>query len=228
MIEEPALRRCEEHGYFRGKTCTVCGSDGRYLMSGDELSHLGRIMAGVLRHFPEKFDIELTERGWANIDELVESVRDHRITLHWLKPHHLRAIIETDPKGRYQIDGSDIRATYGHTIDVDLDHPTDTVPDSLFYPTTAEEVDLLFETGLKPTDRKFLHLSKDYEQAMEAGRHRDGVPIIIEIDASSAMEDGIVICQAGTVVYLTDEIPPKFMSMANEEGESDDGSVPGD
>jgi putative RNA 2'-phosphotransferase len=197
-------------------------------MSGEELSHLGRIMAGVLRHFPEKFDVELDEHGWADIDEFVESIRDHRITLHWLKSHHLRAIVETDPKGRYQIEANKFRATYGHTIDVVLDHPTDTVPEALFYPTTQEEMEVLFETGLKPTDRKFVHLSKTYEQAMEAGRHRDGSPIIIEIDAASAVEDGIVIGQAGTVVYITDEVPPKFMSMVKREGETDDGSVPGD
>ncbi|HID73772.1 MAG TPA: RNA 2'-phosphotransferase, partial [Thermoplasmata archaeon] len=148
MSDEPPLRRCEEHGYFRGITCPVCGSDGRYLMSGEELAHVGRIMAGILRHFPEKFDVELDEHGWADVDRLVEAIREQRVALHWLKPHHLQAIVDTDPKGRYQIEEGRIRATYGHTIDVHLDHPTDTVPERLYYPTTAAEVEFLFENGL--------------------------------------------------------------------------------
>jgi len=226
MSEEPPLRRCEEHGYFRGNTCPGCGSDGRYLMSGEELAHVGRIMAGILRHFPEKFDVELDTHGWADIEGLVAAIRAQRVTLHWLKPHHLGAIVETDPKGRYQIDNARIRATYGHTIDVDLEHPTDDIPDKLFYPTTADEVELLFETGLHPTDRKFVHLSLTYEQAMEAGSHRDPSPIIIEIDAASAMTEGITISQAGKTVFITNGIPPKFMSILKREG--DDGEVPGD
>ena len=226
MSEEPPLRRCEEHGYFRGNVCPDCGSDGRYLMSGEELAHVGRIMAGILRHFPEKFDVELDGHGWAEVERLVAAIRAQRVTLHWLKPHHLSAIVETDHKGRYQIDADRIRATYGHTIEVELDHPTEDIPDRLYYPTTEAEVELLFETGLHPTDRRFVHLSRTYGQALEAGIHRDPSPIIIEIDASAAVQDGIVISQAGKNVFIAGGIPPKFMSILKRE--ADAGDVPGD
>ncbi len=48
------LGKCDEHGYYRGETCPVCNTKGKFLMSDRELDSLGRIMAGVLRHFPEK------------------------------------------------------------------------------------------------------------------------------------------------------------------------------
>ena len=49
------LGECAEHGYFRGDGCPICGRKGKFLMSDRELDSLGRIIAGVLRHFPDKW-----------------------------------------------------------------------------------------------------------------------------------------------------------------------------
>lgn len=221
MKDENVLKQCEDHGYFRGKRCPLCGSDGKYLMKGDEIDHVGRLMAGILRHFPERFDVKVDEHGWAEVKDLVNAIRSKRITLQWLRTHHIKGIVETDPKGRYEMRGTKIRATYGHTIDVKLDHPREPVPEKLYYPTTSQEVEILFETGLRPTDRKHVHLSLTYDFAVEAGLHRDVNPVIIEVDAAKAIEDGIVIMKAAKTVFITDHIPAKYMSIVErKEGEA--------
>jgi putative RNA 2'-phosphotransferase len=93
------------------------------------------------------------------------------------------------------------------------------IPDELFYPATAEEIELLLETGLKPSDRKEVHLSKTAENALEAGRHRAGRPFLIRIDAAGAIGDGYLIKQAGTTVYTTREVPDRFLSAMEELNE---------
>jgi putative RNA 2'-phosphotransferase len=208
------LRECSEHGYFRGDVCPVCGEEGKFLMNEQELEQIGRTMAGVLRHFPEKFGLEMDDQGFSNLREFVNALKDQSKRYHWLRPHHIIAIIETDPKGRYQISNDMIRATYGHSIELNLRLPTENIPDSLFYPTTPEEADILLETGLKPSDRKMVHLSKTYEDALCAGKVRTGEPIILEIDAKKAIEEGIVIGQAGRTVFLAPEIPAECLSKA--------------
>ena len=157
-------------------------------MNDNELNGLGRILAGILRHFPEKFNLEMDKQGWVVISSLINAIRDRSNQYHWFRPHHLLALIETDPKGRYQIRDNMIRATYGHSIDVDLDLPTDNIPDKLYYPTTKEEVELLLETGLKPSDRKKVHLSLTYEAAENAGKVRVPHPLILEIDAAASID----------------------------------------
>ncbi len=111
------LRECSEHGYFRGDVCPVCGEEGKFLMNEQELEQIGRTMAGVLRHFPEKFGLEMDDQGFINLREFVNALKDQSKRYHWLRPHHIIAIIETDPKGRYQISNDMIRATYGHSIE---------------------------------------------------------------------------------------------------------------
>ncbi|MGD0818571.1 MAG: RNA 2'-phosphotransferase [Methanomassiliicoccales archaeon] len=208
------LRECSEHGYFRGDICPVCGEEGKFLMNEQELEQIGRTMAGVLRHFPEKFGLEMDEQGFINLREFVNALKNQSKRYHWLRPHHIIAIIETDPKGRYQISNDMIRATYGHSIELDLRLPTENIPDSLYYPTTPEEADILLETGLKPSDRKMVHLSKTYNDALSAGKVRTGEPIILEIDAKRAVEEGIVIGQAGRTVFLAPEIPSECLRKA--------------
>jgi len=212
------IRRCSEHGYFRGASCPVCGSKGKFLMSTEEVEGLGRIMAGILRHFPEKFSITMDRNGWVSIRTMVDAIRARRRQYHWLRPHHIEALVATDPKGRYQInDDGFVRATYGHSIDVDLDLPTEDIPEHLYYPVAVEEKDIVLESGLRPTDRKMVHLSLTIEDAKVAASHRLKNPVILDINAGEAIKEGIVIKKAGTTVFITKEVPSKFITVVDPD-----------
>lgn len=215
------LKECSEHGYFRGETCPVCGEEGKFLMNDQELEQIGRTMAGVLRHFPEKFGLEMDDQGFVDLRAFVNALKDQSRRNHWIRPHHIIAIIETDPKGRYQVSNDQIRATYGHSIELDLKLPTEHIPEKLYYPTTEEETDIVLETGLKPSDRKMVHLSKTYADALSAGKVRTEQPVILEIDAKGAIESGLVIGQAGRTVFLAAEIPAQFLKRAEEPCEEE-------
>lgn len=206
------LGNCDNHGYFRGDVCPICNRKGKFLMSDRELDSLGRIMAGVLRHFPEKLGVMVDGRGWVDISKFVDAVGGSRSGFHWLKTSHIEAIALTDPKGRYQVDGGMIRATYGHTIDVKLDDLPVADNEVFYYPVTEEEIDLILEGGLTPVDRRQVHLSGSIDKALEAGRVRSEEPLLIRIDGKKAKEDGVMIYRAGFDVYITDRIDAKYIS----------------
>lgn len=215
------LCECNDHGYFRGEICPVCGEKGKFLMNEDELERVGRTMAGTLRHFPENFGLEMDEQGFVNLRELIRALQRHQRRFHWVRPHHIIAVIETDPKGRYQVSNESIRATYGHTIELDLRLPTDNIPEELYYPTTSEETDIILETGLKPSDRKMVHLSKTYMDAMNAGLVRTDEPVILAVDVEKAIQDGYQVQKAGRTVFLAREIPPEYLRIADEPEEEE-------
>ena len=210
------LGECEEHGYYRGGSCPVCGKKGKFLMNDTELDSLGRIIAGVLRHFPEKLGVMIDGHGWVDISKFVEAIGVSRSGFHWLRNHHIEAIALTDPKGRYQIDGGMIRATYGHTIDVSLDDLPVADIKYFYYPVTEEEIDIILEGGLNPIDRKHVHLSGSIEKAIEAGKVRTDEPLILKIDGAKAKKDGVKIYHAGRDVYITDHIDAKYISKVKE------------
>ncbi|MDI6708178.1 MAG: RNA 2'-phosphotransferase [Candidatus Thermoplasmatota archaeon] len=204
------LKECSQHGFFRNDKCPQCQNNGKFIMSDKELNMIGRIMAGVLRHFPEKFNLKMDEHGWIELYAFVDSLRRFP-AFKWVKPYHIKAIVETDPKGRYQLQNNKLRATYGHTLSLELDLPTNGIPEKLYYPATDEECEIILETGIKPVDRKKVHLSKTKELALEAGKSRVERPVILEVDAKKACEEGIIIKRAGRTVYITDEVPGKYL-----------------
>ncbi|MCJ2562860.1 MAG: RNA 2'-phosphotransferase [Candidatus Thermoplasmatota archaeon] len=202
------LKECRSHGFFRGEICPNCGDESKFLLNDRELELLGRTMAGILRHFPERYGLDMDEHGWVDLRDFVTAVQIRHKKFRFLKPHHVLGIIDTDPKGRYQFLEGKIRATYAHSCDVSPDLPTDDIPEILFFPTTEEECSILLEIGLKPSDRKMVHLSGTLPSAMEAGQVRVNDPVILEVDTKKAEDEGVEIGKAGTTVYTTKDVPP--------------------
>jgi len=198
----------------------MCGaSNTRFLLKDEEIDSLGRTMAGVLRHFPDRYGLEMDANGWIDLHDFITALSIRNKRFRFLKPNHILGLIQTDPKGRYEFRDGRIRATYGHSLDVDLDLPTENIPDVLFYPTSEEELSVLLGAGLRPSDRKMVHLSGTFNAALEAGRVRIQVPVIIEIDAKEARTSGIVIKKAGKTVYLTTEVPPEYLKRSDRAEE---------
>ena len=215
------LKECAQHGYFRADVCPVCGQSGRFLMNDRELDHLGRILTGILRHFPDRYGLSIDPTGWVSLPQTVRAISQRHPSYQWLRVQHLVAIAETDAKGRYEVRDDRVRATYGHTLEVDPDLPTENIPDQLYYPVTAEEAGIVLEVGLKPSDRRKVHLSKTAEDARSAGSVRTPEPIVLEVDAKRARADGLVIRRAGKTVYVVDRVRPEYLRRR------DDASAPG-
>ena len=93
------IRECSTHGYFSDDDlCPACNSEGKFIMRGNERDTIARRLALVLRHAPEKFDLEMDINGWIDVKDIVfQFKKSNERRFHWLRPHHFRAISETDP-----------------------------------------------------------------------------------------------------------------------------------
>ena len=217
--EEKELRLCQNDGPFRGYRCPVCGETGKRLMFPDEVESIGRILAGMLRHFPENYGVRLNSHGYAKIYSIVPAIKSQRRRYGWLTPFHIEALGRTDEKGRYEVnEKGEIRATYDHTIPVDLsDLPTDNVPNMTFYQTTPEEFDLIKETGISPSDKTYIHLSSTFRKAYISGKFHVDSPLIIGVDSSRMESMNKKIYRASDEVFLTLEVPPDCIVEIEQE-----------
>jgi putative RNA 2'-phosphotransferase len=158
--------------------------------------------------------------GWVNSRELSESIQKQRKHFHWIRGWHFEAIANADEKGRYQVEGEMIRATYGHSIELELDLPTDEIPESLYWPCDLESVPTHMELGITAGDRKHVHLSRTISNAMEAGHVRISRPAILEVDTTRAIADGFTIWRAGKTVFLCEEMPAEYLYHVEEDDPS--------
>ena len=213
------IRECTNHGYYADDDlCPACNAEGRFIMRTGERNSLARRLALVLRHAPEKVDLEMDINGWVDVKDIVRQFKKQGGKRnHWLRPHHLSAVVETDPKGRYDIRGNTIRATYGHTVEIEIDLPTDNIPDALYYPCDPVETENLLEVGISPSGRSHVHLSASIKTAAEAGHVHFALPTILEIDTAQMIAAGETIWHAGITVYLTDNTPAKYLSVIDND-----------
>ncbi|EQD32876.1 RNA 2'-phosphotransferase-like protein [mine drainage metagenome] len=218
-MEEQDLRSCREDGAFRGEICPMCGDEGRGLMHPDEIEGISRILAGMLRHFPENYGVRMDPHGWVKIYTIVPAIRTQKRRYGWITPFHIIALATTDHRQRYQVNEKDeIRATYGHTITVDLsDLPDEDIPEIVYYQSTPEEYEFIMETGISPSDKTYVHLSSTYRKAYVSGLFHVDNPLILDVDTAKYVESGGRIMKASHEVYLSKQIPPEFLKKSDAE-----------
>lgn len=170
---------------------------------------LSKFLSYVLRHHPEAIGISLDDGGWARVDELLAGAK--RIGKH-ISKKELVQVVERGPKRRFSLgdDHRRVRANYGHSIPIDLDLEPREPPETLFHGTAERNVESIFQLGLKPKGRRFVHLSTDAHAAREVGS-RHGEPAVLRIEARRMHETGHDFYQTEAGVWLTEHVPGEYL-----------------
>jgi putative RNA 2'-phosphotransferase len=176
----------------------------------DRRTAQSKYLSYVLRHDPASIGLALGAGGWVKIDDLLARCRDagHAITR-----EELDDLVTSSQKKRLAIseDGSMIRASQGHSVAVDLELPAVTPPEFLYHGTVARYLPAIRADGLRRMSRHHVHLSPDPETARIVGRRR-GAPHVLRIAAGAMHRDGHVFHRADNGAWLTDHVPPNFIS----------------
>ncbi|MBE0523354.1 MAG: RNA 2'-phosphotransferase [Methanosarcinales archaeon] len=200
------IRKCPNHGNFRGEKCK-CGESGKFVLDDERTERMGRFLSGALRHFPDDLGLAMDQLGWVDMGVLL----DVMLTRYpWASAQRLNALVESDVKGRYQINGNKIRARYGHSVDIELNFPENDMED-LYYGSSQEEAEMILEMGIRPVRQRYVHMSTSYEKAVEAASVHSENPVIFKIDAFDAMDNGVNMMIVNEFIVLSEEVPPEFL-----------------
>ncbi|MER7196495.1 RNA 2'-phosphotransferase [Streptomyces sp. CB01635] len=168
---------------------------------------VSKYLSKHLRHQPERIGLTLDEGGWVEIGTLLAAAAAHgfRITR-----DELDHVVAANDKRRFAIEGSRIRASQGHTVDVDLGLLPATPPAYLYHGTVASALDAIRAEGLRPMSRHDVHLSPDRETATRVGARR-GRPVVLSVDAGAMHRDGHTFRVSANGVWLTEAVPPRYL-----------------
>ncbi|MFD8911858.1 RNA 2'-phosphotransferase [Streptomyces sp. NPDC059575] len=168
---------------------------------------LSKYLAKHLRHQPERIGLTLDAGGWVEIDALMTAAAAHGFRF---TREELDHVVAVNDKKRYAVDGTRIRASQGHTVDVDLGLPPATPPPYLYHGTVARALDAIRAEGLRPMNRHDVHLSADRETATRVGSRR-GRPVVLPVDAAAMHRDGHVFRVSANGVWLTEAVPVRYL-----------------
>ena len=177
-----------------------------------KLTKTSKRMSYVLRHHPEQIGIHLDKYGRVNLKVMIHQFnRYYRGTP--LNKKIIHQIMKLSSKKRFGIEGGNIRALYGHSVPVKpLTSPKEP-PRILYHGTTHHAAKLIRVEGIKKMDRDFVHLSTTTGMAHQVGARRDPHPVIFNVSAKRASNDGLAFYPTASGIWLVDYVPPKYLQI---------------
>lgn len=178
-------------------------------MTEKEIIRTSKFLSLVLRHEPERVGLKLGEAGWVGVDVLLQAVNANGVAL---TLEQLQHIVATSDKKRYAFseDGQRIRASQGHSVEVDLQYPPQTPPEILYHGTATRFLDGIRQDGLQRMERHDVHLSAETKVTLQVGG-RHGRPALLTIRAGEMHRAGFVFRCSANGVWLVDHVPPQFI-----------------
>ncbi len=170
-----------------------------------------KFLSLVLRHAPERIGLELDAEGWARVTDLL---RLSNAAGHPLTEEVLRQIVLENDKHRFAMseDGARIRASQGHSIEIDLALSATEPPEVLYHGTAEASVEFIREHGIERGSRQYVHLSIDIETARRVGQ-RHGRPAVFEVAAGEMHRSGFRLFLSENGVWLTDYVPKEHLRL---------------
>lgn len=179
-------------------------------LSEQRIVKISKYLSRHLRHQPDRLGLRLQPGGWVDVTELLQACRVAGVAL---TRGELDEVVARNDKRRFGYDptGRRIRASQGHSVDVDLQLPPVDPPARLFHGTSQGVVATIRREGLSAMGRRQVHLSPDTATATTVGARR-GLPVVLVVDTAAMAADGHRFYRADNDVWLVDAVPARYLS----------------
>jgi len=174
---------------------------------------LSKFLSLVLRHRPDEAGLTLDDHGWADLAAVCEVAKNR----FGATESDIRRIVSESDKQRFIIEGMQIRANQGHSVDVNLDLKPARPPETLYHGTVQDASASISAKGLVRGNRHHVHLSADSDTARRVAIRRNRPWLIYHIDAAAMTNSGHLFYCSVNGVWLTDHVPPEFLSTEEPE-----------
>ena len=94
---------------------------------------------------------------------------------------------------------------------MNVEHAQLLPPDVLYHGTAIHHLDSIRKDGLVPGASHHVHLSSDETTARAVGA-RHGKPLVLVVQSGQMSSGGFTFYRAENGVWLTDRVPPEFLS----------------
>ena len=168
-----------------------------------------RWMAYVLRHNPTRYGLTADRHGFVDLEAFL-TIAGRRYPS--VSSDRLRALIDEGDRNRFAVAGGRLRARYGHSIVVEPAGEPITPPERLYHGSDSACRERVMSDGVRPMDRRMVHLSATIDDALAVARHKTVQPLILRIEALAAHEAGVVFYRE-SAVFLVAHVPAQFVGI---------------
>lgn len=161
-------------------------------------------MSWLLRHAASSQGVVMDAAGWVEIAEVLRVLR--------LSREQLDAVVRDNSKARFEVEGSRIRATQGHStapgaVSLDALEASWAVHDGagpLWHGTNIDAIAGIARAGILPVSRTHVHLAAAVDS--QVGK-RANVAVLLEVSAARLRAQGLGVFVSPNGVILVRRVP---------------------
>jgi putative RNA 2'-phosphotransferase len=172
-------------------------------------TRISKFLSLVLRHEPAKAGLVLDSAGWVEVDALLRGSAGAGVPI---TRAELEQIVAESDKQRFAFspDRLRIRASQGHSVEIDLEYAPAVPPEVLYHGTADRFLDSIQAQGLVRGRRHHVHLSRERATALQVGQ-RHGRPLVLTVAADEMHRAGLEFFVSANGVWLTAHVPSRYL-----------------
>jgi len=168
-------------------------------------------MSYILGNRPDEFGLVPDRQGYITIKEFLKAINEEP-NMAYVRESHIREVLLHERDGIFEIGGEKIRSTKREFCPVERERDLAPPPKILFKGVKRKAYPYILKSGLFPGSKEHVVMTRDRDLAIRIARRLDQKPIVLEISAGSANENGITFYHFGDSLYLADRVPVQFIS----------------
>lgn len=167
------------------------------------------MMVYILGYRPYEFGLVPDDNGFVSFKELLWAFHEEPGWTH-VRQGSINEILLSENRNLFETRGKMIRVI-DRRWNLNLENPLGSVPKTLFTGIRKKAHPTTFDKGLPDRQGLYHVLSSSYEMARRIGKRRDQCPVILEIMAGRALEQGFGFYRFGDL-FLVKELPPEYIA----------------
>lgn len=184
---------------------------------------MSKFLTLLLRHNPSALHLSMTSEGWVDVQELINKMSiQHPFSIELLE-----RILAKDVRGFFTLseDGSKIRATDGHSLDVKVELEPVSPPKFLYKYVPAESLNNIAKSGLIPApNSSYVRLYTDKNMAKK-GYTGQRKSTVLKVSSLDMYTDGLHLYRTSSDIYLTEAVPTEYMEVLDLGSLQNDGKI---
>ena len=155
-----------------------------------KVANLSRFMSYMLGKRPDEFGLVPDREGYITIKEFLNAINEEP-NMAYVREFHVKEVLLHDRDGIFEIDGKKIRSAKRDFCPVEKERDLASLPKILFVGVKKKAYPYILKSGLLPGSKEHIVMTKDRDLAIRIARRSEQKPIILEIKAGTAIENGI-------------------------------------
>jgi len=173
--------------------------------------NLSRLMSYMLGRRPDEFGLVPDADGYMTMKEVLKAISEEPGT-GYVRESHVKEVLLHDTDAVFEMSGKKIRSRNRTFAPVDKERHAGPPSKILFKGVKRKAYPFILRAGLLRGSQEHVVLATDQDLAIRIARRSEQDPVMLEIRAGIAHENGIAFYPFGHSLCLADEIPVQFIS----------------